>query len=121
MVYATDWGVQNLGVWLEDISLFGGPPVTFEDGTLGGWQRGSLDGSPNQATWAAAPSTQTFDEGAVIGTKDVRFQEGLDYVTTPARDTVYAGFELGTLPQPQQTAFMEEVLEYFGLKAPDTE
>ncbi|HEX5896421.1 MAG TPA: M14 family zinc carboxypeptidase [Thermoleophilaceae bacterium] len=121
LVYASDWAVQNLGVWLEDISLFGGPPVTFEDGTLGGWQRGSLEGSPNQATWGAAPSTQTFDEGAVIGTKDVRFQEGLDYVTTPARDTVYAGFELGTLPQPQQTAFMEEVLEYFGLKPPDAE
>jgi hypothetical protein len=121
LVYATDWGVQNLGVWLDDISLFGGPAVGFEDGTLGGWQRGSLEGSPNQSTWGAQGSTQTFDEGAVIGTKDVRFQDGLSYVTNPARDTVYAGFELGELPDADRQAFFEEVLEYFELKAPDAE
>jgi Zinc carboxypeptidase/Immune inhibitor A peptidase M6 len=121
LVYATDWGVQNLGVWLDDVSLFGGPTVGFEDGTLGGWQRGSLEGSPNQSTWGAQGSTQTFEEGAVIGTKDVRFQDGLEYVTNPAHDTVYAGFELGELPDADRQAFFEEVLEYFELKPPDAE
>ena len=38
-----------------------------------------------------------------------------------ARDTVYAGFELGTLSAEDRRAFLEEVLEYFQLKDPDTE
>jgi hypothetical protein len=42
-------------------------------------------------------------------------------MTNPARDTVYAGLELGELPDGDRQAFFEEVLEYFELKAPDAE
>jgi murein tripeptide amidase MpaA len=128
LVYATDWAAQNLGVWLEDISLFGGAPVTFEDRTLGGWSRNSLNEPEghNQATWGAAPTTQSFEEGAVLGTKDLQFVTGpayspTEYQSTETRDTVFAGFELGTLPPAERTAFFEEVLEYFGMKPPDSE
>jgi murein tripeptide amidase MpaA len=128
MVYATDWAVQNLGVWLDDITLtLGGTTLStdFEGSDLGGWERGSLPPPHNQATWNAAPSTQTFQEGAVIGTKDLTFSTGgvgtTSYQTTATRDTVYAGFELGTLSAEDRRAFLEEVLEYFELKAPDAE
>ena len=96
IVYATDWGVQNLGVWLDDVSFGGEPALGFEAGEgVGAWEAGSLEGSPNQATWAAAGSTQTFQEGAVIGTKDLTFVDaglGTAYQTSATRDTVYAGF-----------------------------
>ena len=127
LVYATDWAVQNLGVWLEDISLFGGTPVDFEDGTLGGWQSGSLNEpeNHNQATWGD-PTTQSFEEGAVLGTKDLQFVTGdayapTQYQSTETRDTVFAGFELGTLSDADRVSFFEEVLEYFGMKPPDAE
>ena len=116
LVHASDWAVQNLGVWVDDISLFGGPVFSFEGTDLGGWSIGSLEGSPNQATWQAAPSTQTFQEGAVIGTKDVTFVDGRQYLTSATRDTVYAGFELGTLTPAERASFLGETLEYFGLK-----
>ena len=68
IVYATDWAVQNLGVWLDDVSLFGETALGFEAGEgIGAWSVGSLEGSPNQATWPTGGSTQTFQEGAVIG------------------------------------------------------
>jgi murein tripeptide amidase MpaA len=120
LVYATDWAVQNLGVWLEDISLFGGAPVTFEDGTLGGWQAGSLPEPHNQATWGQ-PTTQSFEEGAVLGTKDLTFvtppaYTPTQYQSSEIRDTVFAGFELGTLNETDRATFFGEVLEYFGMK-----
>ena len=130
LVYATDWAVQNLGVWLDDITLtLGGTTLAtdFEGGDLGGWQRGSLDDpGHSQATWGATPTEQTFQEGAVIGTKDLTFvtpppYAPTTYQTTETRDTVFAGFELGTLPSAERTAFFEEVLEYFEMKPPDGE
>jgi hypothetical protein len=62
----------------------------------------------------------------VIGTKDLTFVTGppyapTEYQTTETRDTVFAGFELGTLPSAERNAFFEEVLEYFGMKPPDGE
>jgi hypothetical protein len=125
LVYATDWAVQNLGVWLEDISLFG-TLVDFESG-LGAWQRGSLTDPEdhNQATWGD-PTEQSFEEGAVLGTKDLQFVTGdayapTQYQSTETRDTVFAGFELGTLSDADRASFFEEVLEYFGMKPPDAE
>ena len=125
LVYATDWAVQNLGVWLEDISLFGGAPVDFEDGTTGAWESGSLNEPEdhNQATWGD-PTTQSFEEGAVLGTKDLQFVTGdpyapTQYQSTETRDTVFAGFEPGTLSDSDRATFFAEVLEYFGMKTED--
>jgi hypothetical protein len=123
IVYATDWAVQNLGVWLDDVSLFGEPALGFEAGEgIGAWGADSLPGSPNQATWPATGSTQSFQEGAVIGTKDLKFVDaglGTSYTSDGTRDSVYAGFEPGTLSQADHTALMRQVVEYFGLQ-PDS-
>jgi hypothetical protein len=129
LVYATDWGTLNLGVWLDDITVDAGADSSFTgfEGTdLGAWQLGPpLAGSPSQAQWNAEPSTQTFQEGAVLGTKEMKFVDGpnftTDFVTSETRKSVYAGFELGTLPDADRISFFEEVLEYFALKPPDAE
>jgi murein tripeptide amidase MpaA len=42
--------------------------------------------------------------------------DGNEFTFTPTRDTVYAGFELGTLSNADRTSFFGEVLEYFDLK-----
>ena len=123
LVYATDWGTLNLGVWLDDITINAGADSSttdFEDGTLGAWQSGPpLAGSPSQAQWPTTPSTQTFEEGAVLGTKTLRFQDGPSlgtiYVNSEPRRTVYAGFEPGDLPGPEQASFLNEVLEYLAI------
>ena len=127
LVYATDWAIQNPGVWLDDITLtLGGTTQStdFEGGNLGGWEPDWLrEEGHSEATWDDAPSTQTFQEGAVIGTKDLTFVTGppSQYQPSAIRDTLFAGFELGTLPPGDRTAFFEEALEYFQLKAPDGE
>jgi hypothetical protein len=123
-VYATDWGTTNLGVWLDDIVVDAGADSSttgFEDGTLGSWQATFLEESPNHATWPTASSGQTFQEGAVLGTKTLRFQDGPNdgttYINAEPRRTVYAGFEPGDLPAAEQASFLNEVLEY--LAVPD--
>ena len=125
IVHASDWAVQNLGVWLDDVTIDAGADSSttgFEGTDLGVWQNGpALASSPNPIQWNEAPSTQTFQEGAVIGTKDLTFVDGTQYLTSPTRDTVYAGFELGTLNEADRTSFFEEVLEYFELKLADGE
>ncbi len=105
LVHATDWGTLNLGVWLDDITVDAGADSSttgFEGTDLGVWQSGpGLEGSPNPVQWPTTPSTQSFQEGAVIGTKDLTFVDGpgytTQYLTTETRDTLYAGFEPGTL------------------------
>jgi hypothetical protein len=54
----------------------------------------------------------------LIGTKDLTFVDaglGTAYVTTEVRDSLYAGFEPGTLEEGQHASFMQEVLEYLGV------
>jgi len=124
IVHATDWGTLNLGVWLDDITIDAcadSSTTDFEGTDLGAWQSGpGLPESPNPAQWPTAPSTQSFQEGAVIGTKDLTFVDagmGTEFVTSETRDTLYAGFEPGTLSAAEHASFMREVLEYFGLAA----
>jgi hypothetical protein len=100
---ATDWAVGGLGAWVDDaaIELDGveASATSFEDGT-GVWTIGPAPpGTPNPGPqWTR--TTEQFQEGAVVGTTD----------------TVYAGFEVGTMKTAEERAsFMREVLEHLGL------
>ena len=117
IVYATDWAFQSLGVWIDELSLFGETPEGFEGTSYANWTPGTLAGSPNPATWPTSGTTQSFEEGAVIGTKDLRFVNGRQFLTGTQRDTLYAGFEPGNLTDASRTAFLTEALEYFGVLA----
>jgi hypothetical protein len=60
----------------------------------------------------------------VLGAKDLQFvtppaYAPTQYQSTETRDTVFAGFEPGTLSDTDWATFFGEVLEYFGMKAED--
>jgi hypothetical protein len=82
--YASDWGTQGVGVFLDDATVtVNGAAVaqtSFEDG-LGGW---TLAGPPpgSEGSGNFTRSQVAFDEGAVVITRDTVFTgfglEGLD-------------------------------------------
>ena len=75
IAYATDWAVQNLGVFIDDVTLPSGETTSFE-ADLGGW-------TPTQPA-STAPNANTF-----IRTTAAGFPEGAVVATT---DTLLMGF-----------------------------
>ena len=107
IVVATDWAVGNLGAWVDDatITVDGATASTTSfEADAGAWSTGpSPEGTPNpEPQWTRTP--QQFEEGAVVGTTD----------------TVYAGFEVGTMSTAgERASFMHEVLQHLGILPPD--
>jgi hypothetical protein len=67
ITYASDWGTQGLGVFVDDISL-GNETQDFEvDGDLGGWEPTSLGSEPPFNNWSQITGAG-FAEGPVIRT-----------------------------------------------------
>ncbi|WP_167000590.1 M14 family metallopeptidase [Mumia sp. ZJ430] len=89
IVYATDWGTTNLGVWIDDASVtVGGATVsdTSFESDLGDWTvPGAPAGSPgNPNDWERGQ--QSVDEGAAVMTDDsVLFGFGLEGLDAGAR------------------------------------
>lgn len=66
--YASDWGTQGLGVFIDDISLGDGEIQGFEtEGDLGGWEVTSANTEPPFNNWSQI-SGAGFSEGPVIRT-----------------------------------------------------
>jgi hypothetical protein len=77
--YVTDWGTQNVGVFLDDFVVTpesAGGTTSFEDDAdpLDGWaMSGSPEGSEtNPNDWERSGS-RGFEEGAVVSTDDSLF------------------------------------------------
>jgi hypothetical protein len=92
ITYVSDWGVQGLGVWVDDITVsHGGGSHGFEDGTTDGWTvAGAAPGSDaNPNDWEVTTSVG-FEEGAVTSTEDtLYFGFGFEGITrTPQRRNV---------------------------------
>ena len=70
IAYASDWATQNLGVFLDDVTLPDGTSTSFED-DLGGWTvTGPPEGSgPNGNNWIRTDASG-FPVGAAISTPD---------------------------------------------------
>jgi hypothetical protein len=96
IAYASDWAVQNLGVFIDDVTLPDGTSTSFEDG-LGGWTvTGPPEGSgPNANNWIVTDASG-FPVGASI--------------TTPNSILMGFGFE-GISTQEERDAVMGRVLE----------
>jgi hypothetical protein len=96
IAYASDWAVQNLGVFIDDVTLPDGTSTSFEDG-LGGWTvTGPPEGSgPNANNWIVTDASG-FPVGASI--------------TTPNSILMGFGFE-GISTQEKRDAVMGRVLE----------
>ena len=106
IVQASDWAIQNLGAYVDDARVeVGGATVSqtsFETDT-GVWHLGPAPaGTPNpDPQWER--STEQFEEGAVVGTND----------------SVYAGFEIGTMPtEGERASFMGAAMRHLGILSP---
>ena len=90
ITYASDWAVQNLGVFVDDVTLPDGTSTSFES-DLGGWSVPGApdDSSPNANDWIRTDAAG-FPVGAVISTPDTLLLGfGLEGISTPAeRDEV---------------------------------
>ncbi|MFP5253647.1 MAG: M14 family zinc carboxypeptidase [Actinomycetes bacterium] len=97
--YASDWGTQGLGVFVDDatVTIDGAETAStsFEE-DLGGWVvSGAPDGSdPNNNDWQR--DQLAFEEGAVVVTED----------------TVFAGFGLEGFAPQQRDDFVARALEH---------
>lgn len=90
IAYASDWSVQGLGAFVDDVTLSTGETTSFET-SLDGWAAtGPPPGSsPNANNWTRATAAG-FPEGAVVATPDTLYMGfGIEGIATPeARSTV---------------------------------
>ncbi|MGH3024618.1 MAG: M14 family zinc carboxypeptidase [Gaiellaceae bacterium] len=69
--YASDWAVQGLGVFVDDITLPDGSFTSFEGGDTGGWTvPGPPPGSASNVNDFVFTTAAGFPEGATITTED---------------------------------------------------
>jgi hypothetical protein len=95
--YASDWSVQALGAFVDDIELSGYPLEDFEAGT-GNWSASVAPGSTAFNNWARITATG-FPEGPAIRTSG----------------TVYFGFGFEAIDTAaNRAAVMNQVMKYLG-------
>lgn len=97
--YASDWGVQGLGVFVDDASVVVDGSTVAEtsfEADFGGWTvAGAPEGSdPNNNDWQR--DQLAFEEGAVVVTED----------------TVYAGFGIEGLAPAERDDFVARSLQH---------
>jgi hypothetical protein len=98
IAYASDWATQNLGVFLDDVTLPDGTGTSFED-DLGGW---AVSGPPEGSGANANDWTRTdaggFPVGASITTPDsLLFGFGFEGISTAAERNAVMGRVLAHL------------------------
>jgi Zinc carboxypeptidase len=83
--YASDWSVQGLGVFIDDITLPNGESTSFESGD-GGWTMpGQPEGSAPNPNDFIVTTAGGFPEGAVIATEDTLYMGfGFEGITDAA-------------------------------------
>jgi hypothetical protein len=89
IAYVSDWAVQNLGVFLDDVTLPDGTSTSFE-ADLGGWTPGQPDTSGTNANNWLRTDASGFPVGATISTPDsLLFGFGFEGISTQsARNAV---------------------------------
>jgi bacillopeptidase F (M6 metalloprotease family) len=95
--YASDWGTQNLGAFIDDIDLSGNGFEDFETG-MGVWETSTAPGSEALNNWIRRMSFN-LPEGPVI--------------RTPG--TVYMGFGFEAIDNAEdRNALMDNTMKYLG-------
>jgi hypothetical protein len=97
IAYASDWSVQGLGAFVDDVSISTGASTSFETGFDGWSVTGPPPGSgPNSNNWTRT-TAGGFPEGAVVSTPD----------------SIYMGFGFeGIATQEARNAVMAESMAY---------
>jgi zinc carboxypeptidase len=91
IAYVSDWAVQNLGVFLDDVTLPDGTSTSFETG-LDGWAatQPSTSGT-NANTWVRTDASG-FPVGSAISTPDsLLFGFGFEGISTPEERSAVMG------------------------------
>jgi hypothetical protein len=85
ITYASDWGTQNLGAFVDDVTYPDGTTTSFETGLDGWTMPGTPAGSsPNANDWVATDASG-FPVGATISTPDSLLMGfGFEGIATPA-------------------------------------
>lgn len=95
--YASDWGTQGLGIFVDDVKISGFAMEDFEAG-MGEWSVSTAPGSGAFNNWERM-SEAGFPEGPAIHTPD----------------SVYLGFGFEAIDTAEnRTAVMERVMRYLG-------
>ncbi|QIK74360.1 M14 family metallopeptidase [Nocardioides piscis] len=84
--YASDWGTQNLGAFIDDVTLPDGTSTSFEGGELDGWTvSGAPQGSSANGNDWIVTTAGGFPVGAGITTPDsLLLGFGFEGIATPA-------------------------------------
>src|SRR5215212_9709899 len=92
IAYISDWGTQNLGVFLDDIAWPGGS-TSFEGTDTGGWQiTGPPEGSGANANNFEITDAGGFPVGSSITTpKSLLFGYGFEAIATPEQRNAVMG------------------------------
>jgi Immune inhibitor A-like, MAM domain len=101
IAYASDWATQNLGTFIDDVTLPDGSTQSFETG-LEGWSvTGPPEGSgPNANNWIVTDASG-FPVGASISTPDsVLMGYGFEGIATPAQRNAVMGRLVSYLLRP---------------------
>jgi hypothetical protein len=87
--YASDWAIQGLGVFVDDIAFSSGGGSTSFEGGMDGWRvPGSPEGSDrNPNDWIRATADEVgYEEGAAISTPEtIYFGFGFEGITGQAK------------------------------------
>jgi hypothetical protein len=85
IAYASDWSIQGLGTFVDDVTISTGESTSFEAGLDGWTATGPPAGSaPNPNNWTRT-TAGGFPEAAVVATPDSLYMGfGLEGISTPA-------------------------------------
>jgi hypothetical protein len=94
IAYVSDWAVQHLGVFLDDVTLPDGTSTSFE-ADLGGWTPGQPDTSGTNANNWIRTDASGFPVGATISTPDsLLFGFGLEGISSQSSRNAVMGRSL---------------------------
>jgi hypothetical protein len=97
IAYVSDWAVQNLGVFVDDVTLPDGTSTSFET-ALDGWTPGQPASSGTNANNWIRTDASGFPVGATISTPDsLLYGFGFEGIATPAERNAVMGRALGHL------------------------
>ena len=98
ITYASDWGTQNLGTFVDDVTLPDGTSQSFETGLEGWTVAGAPEGSAANGNDWIVTDAAGFPVGTSISTPDsLLLGFGFEGIATPAERNAVMGRALDHL------------------------
>jgi hypothetical protein len=99
ITYVSDWAVQGLGTFVDDVVVSTGAGSTSFESGLNGWTvPGPAPGSASNSTDYVRTTAAGFPEAAVVATSDTLYMGfGLEGISGPAARASVMGRAMGYL------------------------